>query len=73
MAKKKKPASVRKLRSRLRETIGELERLDRDLARVQTNLQRFLKQPRFGGEDDYFVDLRAKIRRTLKGYKPKRR
>jgi hypothetical protein len=63
MAKKKKPA-IPSLRNQIRQTIKELDGIEKDLAAVQATLERYLKRPqRLLGEDEYFADLRALTRR----------
>jgi hypothetical protein len=62
MAKKKKRVAIPSLRKDLRETIRDLEGLQKDLVKVQANLERFLNRPRVGGEDEWLADLRALTR-----------
>jgi hypothetical protein len=63
MAKKKKPVAIHNLRNDLRETIRDLGVLEKDLAKVQANLKRFLNQPGLNGDPEYLVELRAMMRR----------
>lgn len=62
MAKKKKLVAIPTLRKKIRDTINELDGIEKDLAKVQATLEGYLKQPDFEGEDDYRFDLRALIR-----------
>lgn len=62
MAKKKKPVAIPTLRKKIRETINELDGIEKDLAKVQATLERYLHQPNLDGEDDYRFELRSLIR-----------
>jgi len=62
MAKKKKPA-IPILRNQIRGAIKELDGIEKDLAKVQATLERYLNRPNLDGEDEYFADLRTLIRK----------
>jgi hypothetical protein len=63
MAKKKKAVAIPSLRKQILGTIKELDGIEKDLAKVQATLERFLNRPNYTGEDEYYVDLRALIRK----------
>jgi len=63
MAKKKTRVAIHNLRNDLREAIRDLGALEKDLAKVQATLKRFLNQRGLNGEPEYLVDLRAMMRR----------
>ena len=59
---KKKNGAIPSLRKRIRGTVKELQGVERDLARAQATLQRYLNRTTYvRGEDEYFADLRALI------------
>jgi hypothetical protein len=62
MAKKKKPA-IPILRNQIQVAMKELEGIEKDLAKVQATLERYLNRPNYTGEDEYYADLRALIRK----------
>jgi hypothetical protein len=63
MAKKKKPSAIPSLRTQIRGAMRELDGIEKDLAKVQATLEKFLNRPNYTGEDEYYADLRALIRK----------
>jgi hypothetical protein len=63
MARKMKPVVVPGLRKQIRGAIKELDDIEKDLEKVQATLERFLNRPQATGEDEYYADLRALIRK----------
>jgi replication fork clamp-binding protein CrfC len=62
MAKKKKPA-IPILRNQIQVAMKELDGIEKDLAKVQATLERYLNQPNLSGEEEYLADLRTLLRK----------
>lgn len=62
MAQRKKATALRK---RAERHLTALENLEKDLSKVKSNLDKFLRQTSVRSADEYFQERREKIRRRM--------